>query len=138
MTQIASLKMVDEYDPGAGANKYSIKVETPDGSIAFPIAPGGVIPKGFIYSTYTPKIPPVPYETKMHTTKVGDTTFIHNGGFEGEVTISREMAGGTTPVEMVVPFAALIGLVAEAVRREKIQNLQDMSDMAVLFGGDKL
>jgi hypothetical protein len=55
--------------------------------------------------------------------------FFFNGDFSGDVTIVTPAAPGTPPHEAPtfdVPFTALKELVAEAVRRKKISDLEDL------------
>lgn len=56
-----------------------------------------------------------------HTSTIGKTTFIHNGDFEGEV----EVRNGDQ--SMVLPFADIKGIVAEFVRNQRIEKLEQAS-----------
>jgi hypothetical protein len=64
----------------------------------------------------------------MHTTKIGNYTFIHNGDYSGNTRI----VNGLTHEEMEVPFDALKGLVAEYVRDERISKLEQAEDDELL------
>lgn len=59
-------------------------------------------------------------------TKAGHITFEHSDGYTGEVIISRGEK------QIAVPFDALRKLVAEAVRHEAIQRLQEAKTDALL------
>lgn len=63
----------------------------------------------------------------MHTTEIDDTTFNHNGSYDGDVMICDRNGD-----VCVVSFYALKGLVAEYVRHEKICKLENARADAVL------
>lgn len=62
----------------------------------------------------------------MHTTRINNTQFIHDGDFGEDITIVINSKG------MVVPTLDLIGIVAEMKRRQKISELEDMSAAEIL------
>lgn len=62
----------------------------------------------------------------MAITKASGVTFEHSDDFKGEVRIVRN------GVALSVPMAALRGLVAEAVRSDRIAELRDAKPEAVL------
>lgn len=78
----------------------------------------------------------------MHTTKVNDAVFIHNGDYEGEVIISLpkkavedvvpEGATDDDRVRVKIPFDALKRFVVNHVRSRKIAALEDAKDNEVL------
>lgn len=55
-----------------------------------------------------------------HTTRIGNTEFIHNGDFKGDVEIWAE--GNPGPLK--VPFEDLMAFVAERIRARKIEQLE--------------
>lgn len=61
-----------------------------------------------------------------HTFEHGKTAFLHNGGFDGDVTIKRQDG------EITLPFADLRALVAEYVRQKQIAALEQAGDGALL------
>lgn len=61
-----------------------------------------------------------------HTTKINETTFIHNGDFSGEVEIQHGEEF------MNIPFAYLRGIVTEYVRYKRIAELERADDEEVL------
>ena len=72
-----------------------------------------------------------------HTTTIGKTIFIHNGGYEGAVQINRGDGSVT------VPFSDLKDFVAEYLREELISQIECLPTNAILeiaLGGtrDKL
>lgn len=70
----------------------------------------------------------------MHTTQINKTTFIHNGGFDGDVQMRRpadNIEGGQA--FLVVPFEDLKWFVANYIRQEKINHLESCSDDEILF-----
>lgn len=58
----------------------------------------------------------------MHMTTRGETRFTHDGDFGGDVAI--ECRGKA----MSVPFADLLGLVAEFVRRVRVARVEGETD----------
>ena len=64
----------------------------------------------------------------MHSTKVGTdgTTFTHNSDFSGDVVLSNDNR------TLTVPFADLKAIVAEMLRIEKIQLLENASTDEIL------
>jgi hypothetical protein len=65
----------------------------------------------------------------MITTQIGDYTFHHHGDFSGDVQVS----GPGVPSDVKIPFAALAGLVAEAVRSKRIAAAEE-ADVSELLG----
>lgn len=70
----------------------------------------------------------------MHSTKIGDYTFIHDGihspGSEnGNVIIAA------VDMRVTVPIPVLIEFVAEIVRKKRIAELEDASPLGILMGG---
>lgn len=80
----------------------------------------------------------------MHSTDIGDVTFHHNGDFSGDVKIDvsaynvvlvqTSMPGVPGVFEIEIPFDALKGLVAEYVRGQLIEELEQDSADDVLMG----
>lgn len=66
-----------------------------------------------------------------HSTKINDTTFIHNGDYSGSVTISRDHVCGEECME--VPFKDLLKFIGSYVISEKISRLEQM-DADEIFG----
>ncbi len=71
----------------------------------------------------------------MHTQDHGDQTFLHNGDYSGDVTItglhwSFDEAGQSYTA--TIPFAALASFVAEAVRDARTSRLEEMEPWALL------
>jgi len=67
----------------------------------------------------------------MHTIKGNAYTVFHvNGDFSGDVIISR--TGTDNDQEMRVPMDALDALFAERLRRQKISQIESMSDRSVI------
>jgi hypothetical protein len=62
----------------------------------------------------------------MHTTTIGDTTFIHNGDYSGEVLIRQGILGINVKCETLISF------VAEIVRAQKIRELESATGNAIL------
>ena len=58
--------------------------------------------------------------TRSITVPGATVSFIHNGGFDGDVEIRKTLDGEITPTETVtLPFEALKGFVAEYVRYKR-------------------
>jgi hypothetical protein len=68
----------------------------------------------------------------VHTTKIGGVTFAHNGDFSGDVIILSGAEMTTSGV--VIPFAAMKGLVAEYVRHIRIVEMETRNYDEVLGG----
>ena len=68
-----------------------------------------------------------------HTTKIGETTFIHNGGFDGDTRIRT--GKGACETTFGVPTADLLGFAAEVVRQVRGSHLETADREIVLFGG---
>lgn len=73
----------------------------------------------------------------MHSTDYLDMTFHHNGDYSGEVLVqvpAGNVRGGFGDAHVVVevPFAALVSLVADAVRGQRIARLENMPDAEIL------
>jgi hypothetical protein len=76
-------------------------------------------------------------EQTMHTSKINETRFVHNGDFSGDIRVLVKpeqvqrldvpMLGGSV-VEMEIPFDDLKGIVFEYLRRRQIAALENMSD----------
>ena len=64
-----------------------------------------------------------------HTTKIHKATFIHDGDFFGDVTITYHLR------TLIIPFATLREFVAEHVRNEKIKELEEMHPDKLLGTG---
>ena len=67
----------------------------------------------------------------MHTTQSGNTTFIHNGDYSGEVEIIRSDPAGKT-TRIIVPFRDLVAIVASAVRQARTTAIEAMNDADLL------
>lgn len=63
----------------------------------------------------------------MHVSEHDSVDFIHHGDFSGEITIR-----GWDNREVTVTKKALVGIVAQMVRGEKIEALEQASDEKVL------
>lgn len=59
----------------------------------------------------------------------GGWTAIHNGDFSGDICFLHEGKAAAT-----VPFEVIRGVVAQAVRNEKISRLEQASDGEILKG----
>lgn len=62
----------------------------------------------------------------MHTTNIGDTTFSHNGDYDGIVEVRR--LGGI----LSIPFEDLKEFVAEHVRTKRIGKMEDATTDEIL------
>jgi hypothetical protein len=68
----------------------------------------------------------------MHLTRGPEgTRFVHHGDFSGEVRFEAYTPENKL-VEVRVPFADLQSLVAEKVRRERIEKLEAADDLDLL------
>jgi hypothetical protein len=63
-----------------------------------------------------------------HTTLIGDFAFIHNGDYSGDVEIVRRWDTG----RLTVPVDALLEFVANIVRAELMQSLEDSEPREIL------
>lgn len=72
----------------------------------------------------------------MHTLEYDDWVINHNGDFSGFVEI-KHMQHDFVLGSMKVPFAILECLVAEKVRRNKIEKIEQMSAVELLEGNEK-
>ncbi len=63
-----------------------------------------------------------------HTTQIQGYTFIHNGGFDGDVAIRRP----DNTMQMLVPFDALKEFMAEYVRSKLIERLEEATADEIL------
>lgn len=74
----------------------------------------------------------------MHTTKIGDVAFIHNGGYDGDVYISlqkskiEESVTNENYVLVTIPFDTLKNFVASYIRRKKVAQLESSDDDEIL------
>ena len=69
----------------------------------------------------------------MHGMKLPSGNYANfNGDFSGDVRISYPAKFGDTPKSFDVPFNDLVALVAEAVRRKKISDLEEQNDAELL------
>lgn len=64
----------------------------------------------------------------MHTTRVNDTIFHHDGGYDGDVHIVRD------GVETIIPFEDILSLVADYVMANAIAKMENMSPKELLIG----
>jgi hypothetical protein len=71
----------------------------------------------------------------MHTTKFKknpEYTFHHNGDFSGDVEIVKYEETGQVSSRALVPFDALVSLVAKWARDVRLAKLEDASEREVL------
>ena len=67
----------------------------------------------------------------MHTLRGNEFTVFHfNGDFSGDLIIVRQ--GVDNPGEMRVPMSALDALIAERIRRKRVEKLERMTDSQVI------
>lgn len=64
----------------------------------------------------------------MHTTKINNTTFHHNGDYRGDVHVIRD------GVETTIPFEDMMELVANFVMAKKISKLEQAEPIDILMG----
>jgi hypothetical protein len=64
----------------------------------------------------------------MHTTKINDTAFIHNGDFSGDIKIRCSRGAD----EITLPFADIKAIVARYVIGERVSRLEQASDDEIL------
>jgi hypothetical protein len=65
---------------------------------------------------------------EMHTTKINDSTFVHNGGFDGDVTIIRAQGAD----EITLPFEDVLEFVARYVQQERVSKLEQANAKEIL------
>ena len=71
----------------------------------------------------------------MHSMKCPDGfTCLHNGDFSDNVILVEENGNGETLGQYTVPFSVLMAVVAEAVRRNRIDDIEQAADATILFG----
>lgn len=63
-----------------------------------------------------------------HVHEESNVRFFHNGDFSGDVIIKH----GET--EVFVPYAALLSLVAEQIRQERISEIEQADTETLVFG----
>ena len=64
----------------------------------------------------------------MHTTRIGETTFIHNGDCSGDIIIVHD----DDEARFSIPFEDLLGFVAEYVWQEKLNIHETLTPRQVL------
>jgi hypothetical protein len=71
----------------------------------------------------------------MHSMKIGNYTANFNGDFSGDIIVFQGDGPGFVGTKKVaeIPFMVMLALVGEKLRRERINELEQMEPMDVVY-----